>query len=194
MTIDVANVNRTFPKYPITVCDKGWTYGVWYCGTSWTKVRLHGQYPPTFLRRALALFPEAGRILHCPSGTVQGPGVTADLKVCEVRRPQVQASAAALPFKDNAFDLILSDPPYTAKDSEKYQCKPFPLGRMLKEARRILSPGGYLGVLHLYYPSYRRKEWKLEGLIAVVTGFQRATRMFSIFRSLKAEETAEGGT
>ena len=181
--INVASVNTAFPKYPITIKNKGWVYGVWYCGTSWDKIKLHGQYPPTFLKRALALFPDVKDVLHCPSGTVNHD-VTVDLMCDSVRRPQVQADAANLPFADASFDLWLSDPPYTAQDSEKYGCKPFPLGKMIKEAHRIVRPGGYLGILHTYYPSYRRKDWKLEGLIAVVTGFQRATRMFSIFRRL----------
>jgi hypothetical protein len=106
--IDVQNCNATFKRYPVTVEDKGWVYGVWYCGTSWDRVRLHGQYPPTFLKRALSLFPNAKDILHCPSGTVTH-GTTVDLMRDEVRQPQIR------------------------------------------------------------------------GLIAVVTGFQRATRIFSIF-------------
>lgn len=182
--ISVESVNKTFPRYPVTIEDKGWIYGVWYCGTSFTKVVLHGQYPPTFLKRALALFPDAKRVLHCPSGTVEH-GITVDLKVCNVRKPQIQADARALPFADNSFDLFLSDPPYTVEDSAKYDCGPFPLALMMKEAGRILRPNAYFGILHTYYPSYRRRQWKLEGLIAVVTGFQRATRMFSIFRNLK---------
>jgi len=182
--ISVANVNATFPKYPITMEDKGWIYGVWYCGTAWDRVRLHGQYPPTFLKRAISLFPGAERILHCPSGTVTGPGVTVDAISDAVRCPQIVAMADALPFRDASFDLWLSDPPYTPSDSDKYGCKPFPLGKMMKEAHRVIRPGGFLGVLHIYYPSYRRKTWKLRGLIAVVTGFQRATRMFSIFERL----------
>lgn len=181
--IDVANCNATNPKYPVTISDKGWVYGVWYCGTSWDRVRLHGQYPPTFLRRALSLFPQSERVLHCPSGTVTH-GTTVDLMQDAVRCPQIVADAAHLPFDDASFDLWLSDPPYTAEDSTKYGCKPFPLGAMVKEAHRVLKPGGYLGVLHTYYPSYRRKMWNLRGLIAVVTGFQRATRMFSIFERL----------
>lgn len=187
--LSVESVNATFPKYPITVADKGWVYGVWYCGTAWDKVRLHGQYPPTFLKRAKALFPTAKRVLHCPSGSVVGDNgdVTMDLMLCDVRHPMIQADAAALPFLDSSFDLILSDPPYTKDDAAIYGCKPFPLGAMMKEAKRVLQPNGYLGVLHTYYPSYRKKEWKLEGLIAVVTGFQRATRMFSVFRNLKME-------
>src|ERR1700752_4929145 len=104
--LDVTSVNMAFPKYPITVEDKGWVYGVWYCGTSWDRVRLHGQYPPTFLRRALALFPQAQNVLHCPSGTVQH-GVTVDIMQDEVRRPMIQADAARLPFADSSFDLYL---------------------------------------------------------------------------------------
>lgn len=184
--MNVEAVNAAFPKYPMTVRDKGWVYGVWYCGTAWDRVRLHGQYPPTFLKRALALFPDARRILHVPSGTIEGGGVTVDRMRCEVRKPMIQADAAQLPFRDGSFDLVISDPPYTPADSAKYGCKPYPLGRAMKESRRVLRPGGFLGVLHTYYPSYRRKEWRLVALIAVVTGFQRATRMFSVFE--KPEE------
>lgn len=174
-------VNEAFPNYPITVEDKGWTYGVWYCGTGWNKVQLHGQYPPTFLKRALALFPDAVRILHAPSGCVSS-GITVDRVVDDVRKPAIQADVAHLPFADGSFDLVMSDPPYTAEDSKRYGCDPFPMGRAMSEYRRVLRPGGYLGMLHTYYPSYRRKDWKLVGLIAVVTGFMRATRMFSIFQ------------
>lgn len=185
--ISVEHWNKTFPKYPITVEDKGWVYGVWYCGTSWQKVKLYGQYPPGFLKRALALFPTVAedRILHCPSGTLEGPGMTVDITVSEVQRPKVQASADNLPFPDNSFDLVLSDPPYSIEDSKKYGCDPFPQRAFLAEAHRTLNPGGHLGFLHNRYPTYRKKDWKLVGLIAVVTGFERQTRMFSIFRCLK---------
>ena len=178
--ISVENYNRTFPKYPATIEDKGWIYGVWYCGTSWQRVALYGQYPPGFLKRALALFPDAKDILHCPSGTVTGPGITVDLVSDDIRKPQIIASANALPFSNESFDLILSDPPYSSEDSAKYGCEPFPLGGFMKEAHRILRPGGHLGMLHVYYPSYKRADWKLEALIMVVTGFLRKARVFSI--------------
>ena len=76
--MDVAALNAAFAKYPVSftdengdsIEDKGWSYGVWYCGTSFTKVKLYGQYPPTFLRRAIALFPRAKDVLHAPSGSL----------------------------------------------------------------------------------------------------------------------------
>ncbi len=185
--MNVAALNATFPRYPITVSDKGWTYGVWYCGTAWTKVKLYGQYPPTFLKRAIALFPDAKDILHCPSGTVTGPGLTIDATRDEVRCPQIIACASSLPLPNDSLDLVLSDPPYSPRDSAKYGHAPFPLVAFMNEAHRTLRVGGHLGMLHTYYPSYHRKRWKLVGLIAVVTGFQRATRMFSIFERLAVQ-------
>jgi len=192
--IDVANWNNTLgKKYPVTVDDKGWVYGVWYCGTSFTKVKLYGQYPPTFLRRALALFPHVpeDRILHVPSGTLTGPGMTVDATVDAVRCPKVKAMCDDLPFEDSSYSLIISDPPYSADDSKKYGHKPWPMRAFMAESWRVLEPGGYLCILDTKYPIYHRKDWELKGLICVVTGFCRATRMFSIFKSRKSGDAAE---
>jgi Methyltransferase domain len=136
------------------------------------------------LERALALFPGVKQIVHCPSGTVQGPGLTIDLIRDDVRSPQIVANAAALPLASGTIDLVLSDPAYTEKDSRIYGCPPFPMSKFMREAWRVLRRGGHLGMLHLYYPAYRRDKWKLAGTIAVVTGFCRATRLFSIFERL----------
>jgi hypothetical protein len=182
--ISASACNEAFPRYPATVEDKGWIYGVWYCGTSWHKAHLHGQYPPTFLARALALFPYANQIVHCPSGAVAGPGLTIDLIRDHARSPQIIADAASLPLASATIDLVLSDPPYTSEDSAIYGCTPFPLSKFMSEARRVLRRGGHLGMLHMFYPAYRQNQWKLVGLIAVVTGANRATRIFSIFERL----------
>lgn len=185
--ISVEAYNKAFPRYPMTVEDKGWIYGVWYCGTAWIPVKLHGQYPGGFLRRALSLFPASQRILHCPSGTlIDVPGVTVDAVRDEVRKPQIIADASKLPFEDGSFDLVLSDPPYTEKDSKIYGMPAFPMRKFMGEAHRVLRPGGYLGMLHTYYPFFRRKDWKLRALIAVVTGAGRATRVFSIMERLES--------
>ena len=182
MIMSVDSVNSAFPKYPRTIEDKGWVYGVWYCGTSWTRVSLHGQYPPTFLKRALALFPDAHNILHAPSGTIDGPGITIDRVRDGIRVPSVIGDCVSLPFGNESFDLILSDPPYSAADSKIYGCPPFPTGKFVRECHRTLKIGGYMGMLHTSYPSYRRSMFHLVALIAVVTGFCRVTRIFSVLQ------------
>ena len=175
-----AHLNGRFPKFPATVYDKGWAYGVWYCGTAFTRARLYGEYPPTFLKRALGLFPDCPRVLHCPSGLVQH-GITVDLVIS--RDPSIVANAAALPFTNQCFDLVLSDPPYSTVDAQQYLTGPYPLQRAMCEAHRVLRIGGYFGMLHTMYPSYQRsKGWELQALIAVVTGFSKRTRMFSVFQ------------
>lgn len=186
MQPNINNYNIKFNKYPKLVYDKGWIYGTWYCGTSFVKCKFYGMYPPTFLDRLMSIFPSAQNVLHCPSGTVNNNGdVTVDCIVDEQRKPMIRADASCLPFKNNSFDLIISDPPYSKKDSEIYGCDSFPLGKMIKESYRILKPGGYLCMLHIYYPSYRRKDFDLQGLITVITGFMRQTRIVSIFRTKK---------
>lgn len=168
--------------------DKGWLYGVWYCGTSFTKVKLYGQYPPTFLKRALALFPMAKDVLHAPSGSLEDlpdGHITMDVHKDEKRNPMFQSDCSQMPFKDSSFDLILSDPPYSEEDSRLYGCAKFPEKKFMQECQRALRPSGFLGFLAYHYPSYRRTEWKLVGLFAVVTGFSRRTRMFSVFQNLK---------
>lgn len=185
--IDVANLNRVLPKYPITVQDKGWIYGVWYCPTAWMKTHFYGQFPLTFLKRVLALFPTAKDILQCPCGTISGPGITVDLIHDSQRKPMVLAPAESLPFPDNSFDLYISDPPYSNADSKKYGTPPFKLLNAMKEARRVLKPGGYYCLLHTRYPSFKRGSWNFIALIGIVTGANRCVRLLTIFQ--KPERT-----
>lgn len=182
MEISVENVNARFGKYPKTVEDKGWVYGTWYCPTAWMKTHFYGQYPLTYLKRVLALFPGARDILQCPSGTVTGPGVTVDLVRDDRRCPQIVGDAEDLPFGNDSFDLYISDPPYSAADSKKYGCRPFRGKIAMEEARRVLRPGGYYALLNTRYPSFRSGTWNFNGLIGVVTGANRVVRLLSLFQ------------
>jgi SAM-dependent methyltransferase len=190
--MNVEHLNKTFPKYPMTVRDKGWVYGVWYCPTAWMRTHFYGQFPLTFLKRVLALFPDAKDILQCPCGSVTGPGVTVDMISDEQRKPQIIASAYKLPFSDDSFDLYISDPPYSPEDSKKYGCPPWKAKKAMDEARRILRPGGYYALLNVRYPSFRPKDWDFEGLIPVVTGANRVVRLLSIFQKPTAAQLEVG--
>lgn len=180
--IDVEHLNRSFPRYPRTVQDKGWIYGTWYCPTAWMKTHFYGQYPQTYLKRLLALFPTARDILHCPSGTLTGPGVTVDLARDDQRKPQIIGDAESLPLESDSFDIYASDPPYSKADAKKYGTPPFRSKVAMAEARRVLRPGGYYCLLNTRYPSFKRKDWKFVALIGVVTGANRCARLLSIFQ------------
>lgn len=176
--------NKAFPKYPPIMYSHGWAYGVWYTGKGFVKNKLHGQYPPTFLKRALALWPdvEESWVLHACAGTVQH-GIRVDLS--PTFAPSAVANVECLPFGAASFDLILYDPPYDVKNAEIYGVAPKPpqWGRTMREFLRVLTNGGHLGILHWYYPSYSKKRMgiKLVGLFPVCVGFCAATRMFSVF-------------
>lgn len=182
----VDNVNKAFPKYPMTVYDKGWIYGVWYCGKKFTKAQLYGEYPATFFKRVKAMFSHVneGTFLHLFSGSMgEDYGVTLDGS--ERFNPNIVhtlTKETPLPFDDNTFEVVVADPPYSIKDAEEYGL-PYPSPELiLKESMRVLRPGGHLCFLHTMYPSYRRKEVDLVGLIAIISGFKSRTRLLSIFR------------
>lgn len=189
---DVAYLNAAFPKYPVTIDDKGWIVGVWWCPTWCKRSAMYGQFPLSFRERALALFhmvPDH-RILHCPSGLVRGPGVTVDIRRLSPTCPQIIASAGELPFADGSFDFVLSDPPYTPKDMKVYGTGRFPFMKFIREAHRVLAPGGFLGMLHLWPPSWGGRRWKMRGIIGVVTGANKRVRAFSLLKKIASRPGA----
>jgi hypothetical protein len=183
----------------------GWIYGYWVCGRPWGPVNaIYGQYPHTFLERALMLFKgldQDNRLLHAPSGTLTGPGVTVDVvydqefnvnnpptpKQTVPRRPQIVASVDDLPFNNETFDVILTDPPYTREEELIYRpgSKGYPLIGSMNEFHRILRPGGYVGMLHCYTGPPRRAKlgWITRAVIGVAPSVQmNRTRTFSIIQ------------
>lgn len=177
----VIHWNHVFNKVPRTVYDKGWIYGVWYCGTSFKKSTYYGQYPPHFLDRVMALFPDKKVVLNLCSGTVK-ENVTLDIN--RDLNPSVCADAQNIPFKPDSIDLIVFDPPYSKRDAVQYYDVPYISSvKAMRTCLSVLKVGGFFCCLDVRYPSYSRKKgWSLVGLIAVVTGFGKVTRMLSIFR------------
>ena len=185
LEILVENVNKVNKKWPKTIYDKGWIYGLWYCGTSFQKSIYYGQYPSTFVKRILGMF-HGQSILHLCCGRCKIPGAV-NVDMHNLPEVDVIADVENLPesLKANQFDVVLIDPPYSELDAQRYKVpRLVNAQRVMQQAKQSLKIGGYLCWLDEKYPSYRRPEWQLVGLIGIVTGFERRTRILSIFKSL----------
>ena len=173
-------------KYPPTVWSHDWIYGLWYCSTAWKKAIYHGQFPATFVKRITTAFPPSQLdFLHLCCGRCH---IEDAVNVDTMNLPEIdmQADGEALPFATNSFDVCLVDPPYSIQDADRYKNKRLiNAKRSMQSIRQCLRPNGWLLWLDEKYPSYRRKDWKLRGLVGIVTGFERRVRVLSMWQNLK---------
>lgn len=167
--------------YGFTAYERGWIHGMWYCGTPWKPSSYWGQFPATFVPRIMAMFP-VERMLHVCAGHSYIRGAL-NIDLMPTPAVDVQANGEHLPLRDESFAVVLIDPPYSDEDAKRYGVKRLiKTQSALREFSRVLVPGGYLLWFDERYPSYRRKDWHLCGLIGIVTGFERRSRFVSIFR------------
>jgi hypothetical protein len=170
-------------KYPPTIWSHDWIYGLWYCGTAFQKSIYYGQFPMTFVKRITTAFlPGEFDFLHACAGRCHIDGAI-NMDIHNLPEVDVVGNVESMEFADNSFDVCLIDPPYSEEDASRYKVK-----RLIKpkitmaEIKRVLRPGGWLLWLDERYPSYRRGEWELKGLIGIVTGAERRARVLSMFR------------
>ena len=102
--------------------------------------------------------------------------------------PDVVCDARATPFVDESFDWIMIDPPY----SEDYASnlygtgKDYPKpGQLMKEACRLLRPGGRVGLLHFQVPMIR-KPLRVVEVRGITTGLGYAIRAFTICEKVQS--------
>jgi len=141
-----------------------------------------GGYPIGFLQLAYETLgvTDPDKVLHLCSGSMRR-GVRVDIRPeC---KPDIVADCRSVPLPDESFDWIMADPPY-AEDyarnlygTEQHYPKP---GQILKEAARLLRPGGRVGLLHFIVPMVR-KPLKLLEVRGITTGAGYAIRAWSVF-------------
>lgn len=101
-----AAIMRQFPSsVPHVSPDGRWLSAVWLLGNAYKGSGYYGAYPPSYLRRVAALFPDVApeRWLHLFSGSLDPsvPGVRVDMRPPGdgVASATVRADAKALPFR-----------------------------------------------------------------------------------------------
>lgn len=180
-----------FPEFPDSwpvVSPSGrWLTAIWLLGNDYRGSGYYGAYPPSYLRRVQALFPEfpASDWLHLFSGSLKPEvgGIRVDCRPAGsgVVAPSFVADATALPFDASSVRIVDADPPYTKVDAKRYGTKPVNKPKVLRELARVVKVGGHLIWLDTTLPIYRKSEWHHWGVICVQRSTNHRTRLCSIF-------------
>ena len=177
--------------YPPALAMAGdWCFGVWVLGNNYrSKQGYHGEYPPGYLPRIAALFPDKRRVLHLFSGKVDLaalPGDTCDLRpdLC----PTFVADAHTLegvPLE--RYDLVVADPPYSGEDAEHYGSPMIDRNRVMR-ALKGLSPGSHVVWLDQVMPMYRSAAFVQEAVIGVQRSTNHRFRCVVVFRRTNRDD------
>lgn len=203
-----ASYAKAFPDWPPPRTDARWLDGMWVLGNDYrNKSAIYGAFPPNFLRRVFALFPDAGRILHVFSGSLTDEQVReawqsvhcgpSDLVMPEQFRydnairpeaeaadPDVIGDAADLAAhfgSGGQFDLAIADPPYEASDAERYGVKLPNKRKVMAEIAKVVRPGGNLVWLDTSLPMFSKRDWHWWGAIGLVRSTNHRVRLVSMF-------------
>jgi hypothetical protein len=197
VTIDerIAAFTSTFAKWPaswpylVREQDRDVLYATWLLGNDYrNKTRYYGAYPPGYLDRVKALFPdvpefdkERGKLttLHAFSGSLpEGMYVR-----CDVRQDaEIHCSIYDLtPSRDGVYRLVFADPPYSATDAVNYGTSMVDRRRALAAIATVTEPGGHLVWLDTCWPMHRKADWLTVGRITIVRSTNHRVRMATIF-------------
>lgn len=145
---------------------------------------VYGRYPHGFLDHVIKtqLLGDVRRydVLHVCSGTLsESEAWTVDLR--EQARPRVQASGTALPFRDASFRAVMLDPPYSDEYARNlYQVENPRPSWLLRDAARVVAPGGRVGMLHVAVP-FAPLGCRLVNVWGISTGVGFRIRAFTVY-------------
>jgi len=163
-----------------------WISGIWVLGNNYRGSSYYGAFPPNYVRRVMAMFPDAQKVLHLFSGSLphdkEGRFIRFDIK----GTPDVTGDAHELSqhFAPDTFDLILADPAYSVEDSLHYGTPMVKRNVVLRECHAVLQKGGYIVWLDQVLPMFKKKNLHLCGAIGVVRSTNHRFRVAAFFRKL----------
>ncbi len=183
-----AAYNTTFPQRPPMHANDRWLEGCWIGGNNYKGSGYYGAYPPDYLARVGACFPDMvdAPTLHLFSGSLGATvgGVRVDIKGEPVPgvHPDVQADAERLPFANGVFRFILADTPYSPEHAAHYGTSMPDRRQVLRELARVTQPDGWLVWLDTKLPMFRRADWHWCGAIQVIRSTNHNFRGVALFR------------
>jgi SAM-dependent methyltransferase len=191
LPFDIENYHKVFSKYPKCLMEsEGKLYGWWYEGNQFKrKEGYHGQYPPSYLKRVKALFPNHTRVLHLFGGVVIPSKNEITFDINPNLHPTIcgKAEELGIHFERNSFDAIYADTPYDAKNAKIYGY-PLPNKRLvLRECRKIIKEDGVLLWMDIMIPIFRKIEWNLMGTIGIFNSTNHVIRVVAILQASKDE-------
>lgn len=149
-----------------------------------------GVFPRGFIDFALrALDVPADDVLHVCSGSLTHRDVAGGVRVdIDYRRnPDFVADGRDLPFPDGMFRGVLIDPPYTEEYALDLYGVEYPRpSALLREASRVVAPGGVVGFVHFLVPK-SPPQLVFRRVYGVTQGLGYRIRAFTIYERLQAE-------
>lgn len=175
--------------YPVamSVGGDGRCFGMWVMGNNYhVTSSYYGGYPHGYLKRIKALFPDAERVLHLFSGsvdTMECPGDTVDLRA-ELHPTYVDDAHTLEMVPLGDYDLVLADPPYSIEDAEHYGTSMVRRNVVLKVLGSRMKPGAHLVWLDQVLPMYRKDQFSVIAYIGMVKSTNHRFRVITIFQKI----------
>lgn len=142
---------------------------------------VYGQYPSSFIGKILPwLNCQRNQIVHVCSGCLpRGEGIRVDIR--PEAKPDILADGRALPFADGSIAAVLADPPYHPHYARELYGVEYPRpSHLLREAARVVRPGGRIGFVHYITPKAPAGTTFIKAF-GLSTGFDMPVRAVCIY-------------
>lgn len=154
-------------------------------------VPVYGQFPRGLIAALLPwLRCERHEIVHVCSGALPpGEGIRVDIR--PDAHPDIVADGRDLPFATGSIAAMMIDPPYTTHYARELYNVDYPRpAHLIREARRVLRPGGRLAFVHYITPTPPPGLHFVKGF-GLSTGFNMPIRALSIYERAGRQRTLE---
>lgn len=94
------------------------------------------------------------RLWVCSGGFHDPDGICLDIR--EEVEPDIVGNAEVLPFKDQSFDFVMADPPYSESEARDLYNLPYlKMTVLIEEMYRVCKDNGLIIILHRLIPGAR---------------------------------------